>query len=328
MERREIWFTAPRRVEVRRGAPPREVGAGEIRARALASGISQGTELLLYRGEGPAQFDPSIDAPGAATYPRRYGYAWVGEVVDSGSTTTLPGTHVFALAPHGDDHVLVAAETSVVPGTIPAMRAVLAAALETAITVVWDGEIGLGDDVRVIGGGVIGLLSGWLARRAGAARVTLVEPSVRRRSAARALGIDHVIDPHDADARNATGAGSDVVIEASGDPTTLASAIDHTAREGRIVIASFYGERTSPVPLGDAFHRRRLSLRASQVSTIPQARGARWDRARRFALVLRLLEEPTLDALIDPPVSVDDAAAVYARLAAEPGNALQTVFRY
>jgi 2-desacetyl-2-hydroxyethyl bacteriochlorophyllide A dehydrogenase len=296
---------------------------GQVLARALASGVSQGTELLLYRGEGPEPFDPSLDPPGAPTYPRRYGYAWVGEVIDRGPGVRdlAIGARVFALAPHGDAHAIDAAAVRPI-GDVPSRRAVLAANLETAITCVWDSGVSLGDRVVVLGAGVVGLLVAYLATQAGA-RVRLVEPSPRRRAAAERLGLRSVSPtdaPPDADA--------DVVFEATGRPELLARAIDHAAREATIVLASFYGARTAPVPLGSDFHRRRLHLVASQVSAIPPARAPRWTFDRRFDLVRSILGDASLDALLDPPVPFAEAPAVYQRLAASPGDALATVFDY
>jgi 2-desacetyl-2-hydroxyethyl bacteriochlorophyllide A dehydrogenase len=324
IRRRELWFVAPQKVEIRSGPELLALQEGQVRARALASGISQGTELLLYRGEGPHPFDPSLDAPGTPTYPRRYGYAWVAEVVESRATGVPTGSRIFALAPHGDEHVLEADHARVVPTAIAPARVTLAANLETAITVLWDAELSLGDDVVIVGGGIVGLLCGWLARRGGAGCVRLVEPSARRRTAALALGIDEAISPEHDTPRG----DQDVVIEATGHPSSLDRAISHAGRDGVVVVASFYGERKSEVSLGSAFHRRRIALKASQVSSIPPRRAPRWDSGRRFALVLRLLEETRLDGLIEPPISLDQAPATYARLASDPGGALQTVFSY
>lgn len=296
--------------------------AGQLRARALASGISQGTELLLYRGEGPTPFDPSLDVAFMPTFPRRYGYAWVGEVTESTSELHPPGARVFALRPHGDEHCLAASEARSLPSDVPAERAVLAANLETALNVVWDAGLGLGDDVLVIGGGVVGLLTGYLARKSGA-RVRLIEPSARRRAAAEALGFTEAAPPEPAPAWTA-----DVVIEASGDPACLNLAIAAARDEGVIVVASFYGTRSAPLALGAEFHRRRLTLRSSQVSRLPAARSVGWSFARRFGLVTDLLHEPLLDLLLEPAVPFSEAPAVYARLAAAPGQALQTVFSY
>lgn len=325
MSGRELWFVGPHRVELRRGMAAPLVD-GQVRARALASGISQGTELLLFRGEGPTPFDPSLDAPGAPTYPRRYGYAWVGEVVESTSAVHPRGAQVFALAPHGDEQVLNAGNARVLPAELPAARAVLAANLETAVNVVWDAGVSLGDDVLVVGGGVVGLLIGYLARKSGAGRVRLLEPSARRRAAALALGFDEA---------SATllpappgSSAADVVIEASGDPACLELALRCVRDEGVVTVASFYGQRTAPVALGTDFHRRRLSLRSSQVSRIPPSHGAGWSFERRFELVIHLLKNPQLDALLDSPVSFAEAPTIYARLAKAPGEALQTVFSY
>ena len=322
MSRRELWFTGPERVELRAAAAA-ALSPGQVRLRALASGISQGTELLLYRGDGPTPFDPSLDAPGAPTYPRRYGYACVGEVGESNSDVYLPSARVFALLPHGDEHCVDAACARILPNTIPPERAVLAANLETAVNVAWDAGIALGDDVVVVGGGVVGLLAGYTARKSGASRVRLVEPSARRRQAALALGFDHAWSPEEAIA-----AAADVVIEASGNPACLDRALGLVRDEGVVVVASFYGQRVAPVALGTDFHRRRLSWRASQVSRLPPSRSVGWSFGRRFELVQDLLENPVLDVLLDPSAPFAEAPATYARLARAPGEALQTVFSY
>ncbi len=322
---RELWFTGPRAVELRTGIPSAP-GRGQVSARALASGVSQGTELLLYRGEGPVPFDPSLDAAsvGAPTYPRRYGYAWVGEVTEAGAGAgDLPrGTRVFALAPHGERHTLAASSVRALDPAIPAARAVLAANLETAITCVWDSGLSLGDRVVVLGGGVVGLLVARLASTAGA-RVSLVEPSPTRREAASALGVSSAAPGDDRPCADA-----DVVVEATGDPAALDRAIAHAGNEATVVVASFYGARTAPVALGADFHRRRLRLRSTQVSSIPPERAPRWTHARRFDLVRQCLADPALDALIGATAPFDDAPAVYARLDRSPGDAVQTVFVY
>ena len=306
-----LWFVAPRRVELRE-EPARPVGPGELALRALASGVSQGTEVLLYRGEGPAVFDPSL--AGASTYPCRYGYAWVGEVTEAGEGTRLgAGARVFALAPHGAHHVLAESAVRPLPPDVPTTRAVLAANLETAVTCVWDAQPSLGDDVVVLGGGVVGVLTAWLLSRSGAA-VTLVEPHPGRRAAAQALVPGALVlatpDPDES---------ADIVVEATGSPALLDTAIAWARPEARIVVASFYGRRRAAVDLGDAFHRRRLELRASQVSMIPPRLRERWSPGRRWQYVLTLLHERTLDALLGEPVPFAPAevAALYEGLATE-----------
>ena len=291
---RELWFVAPKKVEIRE-SEPRAPANGEIVVRGLASCVSQGTELLLYRGEGPPRFDPSLDAAG---YPCRYGYAWVGE--------TESGARVFALAPHADAHVLRESDLRELPNDVPEARAALAANLETAVTCVWDSEIGLGDRALVLGGGVIGILVAWLLERAGA-KVTLAEPRRQRRAAALALVPNLTLG-------DVPEGSADVVIEATGDPRALDVAVKACASGGRIVVASFYGARRRPIDLGDRFHRERLELRSSQVSRIPPRLSSRWNVDRRFALVVDLLGEPGLDHLLAPPVPFARAPQLYASL--------------
>jgi threonine dehydrogenase-like Zn-dependent dehydrogenase len=288
--------------------------------------------MLLYRGEGPELFDPSLASSSASaatgagtrsTYPTRYGYAWVGEVVACGKDARLrEGTRVFALAPHGSAHVLEGDAVRALPEDFSATRAVLAANLETAVTCAWDANVSLGDDVVVLGGGVVGILSAWLLAQSGAT-VTLVERSEKRRAAARALVRSAMIES------DATPDGSaDVVIEATGHPSTLDSAVAWARPEARIVVASFYGTRRAPIDLGDAFHRRRLELRASQVSSIPPRLRERWSPARRWQLVLSLLHERALDALIAEPTPFESAADLYASLDADADVPPAHVFVY
>jgi 2-desacetyl-2-hydroxyethyl bacteriochlorophyllide A dehydrogenase len=320
---RALWFVGPRLVELR-DEPARAPAANELVVRALASGVSQGTEMLLYRGEGPAVFDASVggETGQGSTYPRRYGYSWVGEVSEDGARLAR-GTRVFGLLAHGDTHVVDEGQVRVLPDDVPATRAVLAANLETAVTCAWDAEVAFGDDAVVLGGGVVGILTAWLLAQSGAS-VTLVEPGEARRRAARALVPSAIIE-----ASAPPDGSADVVVEATGDPRVLDDAIGWARPEGRIVVASFYGARRAPVDLGDAFHRRRLQLRASQVSTIPPRLRERWTHQRRWLLVLALLHDRALDALLAEPTPFDRAAELYASLdtAADPAPAHVFVYR-
>jgi hypothetical protein len=292
---RALFFEAPGVVAIRSIEPVAE----GVFVRGLASAVSQGTELLLYRGEGPTPFDPSMSAE---TYPTRYGYAWVG---------SLDGATVFGLLPHGDSHVVDRSRLRALPD-VPAARATLAANLETAITCAWDAAPAFGERVVVLGGGVVGLLTAWIL--APSADVVVIERGRRRCEAAEALGL-HV----------GSVTAADIVIEATGDPAMLDAAI--SAARARVVIASFYGKRRAPVDLGDAFHRKRLQLVASQVSAIPPSLSPRWTLDRRFELVAKLLADERLDALITR-VPFEDAPALYARLASDPDPPPCHVFEY
>lgn len=294
-----LYFEAPGNVAIRPLDLP-EPGSDEVVVHGLASAVSQGTELLLFKGDGPEPFDPSLGVTG---YPTRYGYAWVGR---------LEGEQVFGLLPHGDAHVVKRGALRIIPSEVPAARATLAANLETAVTCVWDAEVELGARVVVLGGGVVGLLTAWLLSRN--ADVTLVERSPLRCEAAARLGV-RVGEARDAD----------VVIEATGEPRMLDVAIAHAS--ARVVVASFYGTRRHAVDLGAAFHRKRLALIASQVSAIPPRLAPRWDYARRFELVVSLLRDARLDALITR-VPFDDAPALYRRLTTQEDAPPCHVFEY
>lgn len=313
-----LWFVAPGQVELREVELP-EPGPDEVLVRGLYSAVSSGTERHLVLGTGPTPFDPSLDFEGAPVYPRSYGYAWVGEVC--GGLGMERGTRVFALASHADAHVLRRDRVRVLPEALPPLRATLAASMETAVNAVWDAEVGLGDAVLVLGAGTVGALCAALSLRAGAGRVHVVEPNDARREAVRELGVRETRRPRELEGH------FDVVVEATGHPELLDTAIEHTATEGRVVVVSFYGTRVAPLALGQRFHRERLSLLSSQVSTIPPRRRARFDVARRFELVLELLADPRLDALFEPAVVFSEAPLAYRRLVTEPGPK-QLAFSY
>ena len=299
-----LWFVGPGEVQLK-DAPLLEPGADEVRVRGLFSAVSHGTEALLVSGDAPDHFDPSLDSERTSTYPRRYGYAWVGEVLAGG----LPlGTRVFSLATHAEAHVLKLNRVRVLPEELPAARATLAASMETALTAVWDAQLCLGANVLVLGAGTIGVLVAHLAVQAGA-RVVLVDSSLARRQRATALGISDV-------RALAEGAPEfDVVFEVTGNPNVLNYAVALCRTEGRIVVVSFYGKKSANVSLGERFHRQRLKLVSSQVSAIPPALGGRFDHDRRFETVLHLLKDARLDQLVQARTDFRQAPDTYRRLA-------------
>jgi 2-desacetyl-2-hydroxyethyl bacteriochlorophyllide A dehydrogenase len=319
---RALFFEGPRRVAVR-DIPLQQPRAGEVLVRGLASAVSQGTELLLYRDEGPSRFDPSLSPEPGPTYPRRYGYAWVGTVVRGGQLN--PGTRVFALASHGSAHVLDETELRPIRSDVPPSRASLAANLETALTATWDAEAAYGERAVVLGAGVVGVLTAWLLARSGL-EVTVVEPATRRRECALVLLGPVQVAASLADV-NPIGR-ADLVVEATGRPEVLDEAITLCAPSARIIVLSFYGRRRAAVDLGDTFHRRRLTIASSQVSTIPPRLAGRWDIARRFGVVEDLLGEPRLDALVAPAVPFERASELYATLDADRDALPAHVFEY
>lgn len=322
---RAFWIRAPGRGAIVDGtvAPPAE---GEVLVEASYSGVSRGTEGLVFRGEVPVSQYQEMRAPfqeGEFPGPVKYGYGSVGRVVDApGAHEGLLGRAVFCLFPHQDRYVVPVTAVTPLPDGVPEDRAVLAANMETAVNVVWDSGLSVGDRVVVVGGGVVGLLVAWLAARVPGTDVLLVDIDPARESTARAFGARFTtgVDPE--------APAADVVIHASGAPDGLRTALDAAGLETRIVEASWYGTRSVPLPLGEGFHSRRLTLRSSQVGRIPPERAARWSHRRRLATAVGLLDDPSLDLLISDESPFHALPEVMAALATEGGGTLCHRIRY
>ncbi|MDQ6859505.1 MAG: zinc-binding alcohol dehydrogenase [Chloroflexota bacterium] len=326
-----MWFPRARAVELRSEALA-ETGPGDVRVRAVLSAISQGTEMLVYRGEVDA--DLALDLPtltGGYGFPLKYGYASVGRAVGVGRDVrdVREGDLVFALHPHQDEYVVPASFVHGLADKATPDEGVFLANLETAINVVLDAKPRLGEVVAVFGQGVVGLLITQLLRRSGA-RVIAVEPSALRRSFAERCGAGTTVASGDAAlVRGATGGrGADIAIDASGSPTALQHAIDCVAPEGTVVVCSWYGEKPVPLDLGGRFHRGRVRLVSSQVGRIDPSLGPRWDRERRVALAVELLGELVLGELITHRIPFARAAEAYALLDGGGGETVQVVLDY
>ncbi len=317
---RAFWVAAPGRGEIRSEKLP-EPGADDVLVRTRWSGVSRGTESLVFSGRVPPSEFTRMRAPfqaGDFPAPVKYGYANVG-VVEAGSAALL-GRHVFTLYPHQTHFVVPAGAVHPVPESVDPARAVLAANLETAVNGIWDADIRPGDRVAVIGGGAVGSLVAWLAGRIPGCEVTLVDVNAARAATARALGVAFVGE--------AAGFDADVVIHTSGAPAGLAAALTAAAMEARIVEMSWFGTESVPLQLGEAFHAKRLSIVSSQVGQVAPSQRARWSYARRMGLALRLLDDARLDALVTDESAFDDLPATMARLATSPGDTICHRIRY
>ena len=305
---RAFWTVAPGRGEIRdeRLAPP---GPGELLLRSRFGAISRGTETLVFRGEVPDSERERMRAPfqrGDFPHPVHYGYVNVSEVI--AGDPALVGRTVFALLPHATHHVVPADAVTVLPEDVPAERAVLAANLETAVNACWDAAPRIGDRIAVVGGGAVGCLVAWLCGRLPGARVELVDVDPGRARAAAALGVGFA-SPEDA-------AGEcDVVFHASGSGAGLGTAISLAGFEATVTELSWYGTREVAVPLGGAFHSRRLTVAASQVGHVAGARRARRGHADRLTVALGLAAEPALDVLVDREVAFEGLPHAMAGLA-------------
>lgn len=321
IESRAFWLAAPGRGEIRRERL-RAPGDGELLIRSLASGISRGTEALVFQGRVPPSQYGSMRCPfqeGAFPAPVKYGYASVG-IVEAGAAALL-GRRVFCLHPHQDRYIVPEASVLLVPDAVPSARAVLAANMETAVNALWDAGPRLGDRIAIIGAGTVGCLVASLAARLPASRVELIDIDPRRAPLAAALGCCF------ARPDNASG-DCDLVFHASGSEAGLATALRLAGFEATVLELSWYGDKPVAAPLGEAFHSRRIRLQSSQVGEVAAARRARRSRRDRLALALALLADPIYDRLITGECRFEDLPETLARLAAEPQGALCQLVRY
>ena len=320
-EAQAFWVAEPGRGEIRTETLP-AVSGGDVLVRALYSGISRGTEALVFGGRVPPSEWGRMRAPflvGEFPAPVKYGYSATGLVEDG--PAELVGRHVFVLHPHQTRFVVPATAVHVLPDEVPPSRAVLAANLETALNGIWDARPHVGDRISVIGAGTVGMLTAWLASRLPECVVELVDTIPQRAGVAAALGVPF--------ATPETAAGdADVVIHASGSPAGLELALNLAALEASIVELSWYGDHVVTLPLGGAFHSKRLTLTSSQVGRIAPAQRARWDHRRRMRLALSMLREPLLDAVITGESPFDLLPEVMAGLAQKSGEVLCHRIRY
>jgi 2-desacetyl-2-hydroxyethyl bacteriochlorophyllide A dehydrogenase len=326
MRARRLLFVAPRQVEPAAVDVP-EPGPGQLLVRTQWSGISSGTELLCYRGLLAADLplDERIGSLGGTfRFPFAYGYSCVGQVERS-DLGLAPGTLVFAFHPHQDRFVV--GEEDVValpPGTDP-RSATLFPLVETGLQIALDAGPVAHETVVVLGLGAVGVITALLLQRAGAA-VLAADPLAERRNLAAALGL-RVAAPEDLPAALPAD-GVPLVVEVSGSPTALAGALPLLAHEGIALVGSWYGQQPVTLPLGGAFHRRRLTIRSSQVSTVPARLAARWDVVRRRREAVALMADLPLGALATTDFAFDDAPLAYAALNDRAPGVLHVALRY
>jgi 2-desacetyl-2-hydroxyethyl bacteriochlorophyllide A dehydrogenase len=333
LKARALWFTAPRTAALREETVS-SPGPGEVRVETIASAVSAGTEMLVYRGEVPE--DLPLDLPtleGNYAFPIKFGYAAVGYILDTGPDVEhlSSGDPVFVHHPHQEILIIPASMPVRLPGDLDPPLGVFAANLETALNVVHDTPVRLGETALVFGQGVVGLLVARLLKLAGAGPVIVVDPIERRRKLALVAGADDAFEPEGLNERVMEitgGRGADVAVETSGSGAALQSAIDTVATEGTVVVASWYGTKPITLALGGRFHRGRVRLRSSQVGRLNPELSPRWGKVRRMETVLVLLGRLDLGDLISHRIPFERAPEAYRLLDERPGEAVQVVFTY
>ncbi len=334
MNARRLYFIAPRRVSVR-SEPLPPLAKGQVLVESLCSAVSPGSEMLIYRGLFPRGLPDAHDTLSSNLgYPLTYGYAVVGRVIEAGKGTPRPwlGRLVFAFQPHASHFVASLNDLLPLPEGMRPETACFLPNMETAVNLVQDAAPLLGERVLVLGQGIVGLLTAALLREFPLASLVTCDCLPLRREASLALGVSAALDPGASDfraqARGWLPGGADLSLELSGAPEALNDAIALTGFGGRIVIGSWYGEKRAALDLGGAFHRSRIQLIASQVSSIAPKLSARWDKARRFQVAWDALRRIQPQQWITHRFPLEQAGEAYRLLDESPGEAIQVVFEY
>ena len=347
MKRKTLYFTAPRRVELREETLPAP-GADDVLVETICSAISAGTEMLVYRGQFPHLSDSHDNLSSDLNYPLTYGYACAGVIRDAGKRVdkSLIDKLVFGFKPHTSAFVCDPSSLIFAPASLPAETCSFLPGMETAVNLIQDAAPILGERVLVLGQGVVGLLVASLLKEFPLERLVTSDCFELRRQASLKIGVKESFDPEQnlnqslasADIENTnhlnhhkTGYAQekfDLTFELSGSPSALDNAIALTTFSGRIVIGSWYGQKRAPVDLGGAFHRSRIKLISSQVSTIAPELSGRWDKARRFGVAWEALKRIQPQKWITHRFPIDEAGRAYELLDTNPQETIQLLFTY
>lgn len=334
MSGRALYFTAPGEVTLREN-PVEPPTADEAVVETSVSGISAGSELLVYRGDAPSGMvaDDTIDAlDDDLSFPLRYGYAAVGQVVETGAELSDEWLEqsVFAFAPHGTHFKQNPADLIEVPNDVSSEAATLLPSIETATNLVLDGTPRVGEYVVVFGAGTIGLCTTHVLSSFPLSELVVVDPIAERRDLAEQFGASVAVEPSAVEATvdGWDADGADLVYELSGQPQTLDDAVDTAGYDSRVIVGSWYGTKRAPLELGGRFHRDRITVESSQVSTLdPDLRG-RWDKRRRLETAMDNLRELAVEDLISHRIPFADAPRAYRLLDDNPESALQVLLTY
>ena len=338
MKNKRLYFQGPFTCTVREEDRPAAQG-DRLLVQVSCSAISAGTEMLIFRGRFPEGMAvdatlPTYDGQRLA-YPLAYGYSSVGTVVAAGplADPAWVGQRVFAFQPHQSHFAVPADELIRVPADVSDEDAVFLATMETAVNLVMDGGAVIGERVLVLGQGIVGLLTTALLAQFPLKTLATLERWPLRRQAALDLGAKAAWTGEEADAAGRAADASDsndfdLIYELSGQPTLLDAAIKAAGFDGRIVVGSWYGAKTAPIDLGGRFHRNRLRLIASQVSTLAPGFSGRWSKARRLDTAWESIARVRPSRLITHRFGIEDAQAAYEQVDARPGETLQVLFMY
>ena len=328
---RSLIFTAPHRVEVRT-APLPPLQDDEVLVETLCSAVSAGTEMLVYRGEFPQLHDTHDAVSSELKYPLSYGYACVGKVREIGKlvNSEWAGKLIFSFQPHTSHFAAKPESLFPIPHSLSPENACFLPNMETAVNLVQDGAPILGERVLVLGQGVVGLLTASLLSEFPLDNLIVADSIELRRKAIKEVEGQRskVKSLTSVDLQLSTLDSFDLVFELTGSPAALNTAIKHTTFSGRVVIGSWYGQKHAEIDLGGSFHRSRIKLISSQVSTISPELSGRWDKSRRFEVAWQALERIQPRRWITHRFKLEEAAKAYQLLDENPQETIQVVFDY
>ena len=336
VNRKTIYLTAPRQVELREESIPAP-GADEVLVETICSAISAGTEMLIYQGRFPRELETDSvisSLRGAFAYPLAYGYATVGRIRETGTNVdrSFRDKIVFSFQPHTSHFVTSPDTLFPIPDPLSPESSCFLPNMETAVNLVQDAAPILGERVMVFGQGVVGLLTTSLLNEFPLETLVSADCFELRRKAALSIGVTDSLDPDSPDFHKQVHEllknNADLTFELSGRPETLNDALALTAFGGRIIIGSWYGEKRASIDLGGAFHRSRIKLISSQVSTIAPELSGRWDKARRFDVAWKALERIRPEKWITHRFPIDEAGKTYELLDKNPQETIQILFTY
>jgi 2-desacetyl-2-hydroxyethyl bacteriochlorophyllide A dehydrogenase len=340
INRLSLFFTSPKSVEVREETIP-ELKSDQVLIQTSFSAISPGTELLVYRGQIPGEqpVDVAIQSLiGNFQYPLKYGYSTVGKVVSLGTEidSCWIGKTVFSFHPHESYFTALLDELIEIPVGIAPLDALFLPNMETAVNLVMDGQPALGENVVVWGQGIVGLLTTSLLAQFPLNKLVTLDLFPLRRSISQQLGAHISLSPESKESisqikalfKEDFSSGADLTYEVSGNPEALNDAIELTGFDGRIVVGSWYGSKQLNLRLGESFHRSRIRLISSQVSTIAPSFTGRWNKSRRFKSAWQMIKELRPSQFVSRQLSLTEAPEAYRILDENPGEVVQLIFTY
>jgi len=336
MQRTTVIFSRPFQIELGNETLP-ELQPGQVLVRSICSAISPGTEMLIYRGQFPEHvaLDENISALSSMpSYPFKYGYSLVGKIVQCGKgvPSVWDGKLVFAFHPHESAFITTPQELLAVPDGINSEQAVFLPNMETAVNFLMDGAPLIGEHVAVLGQGIVGLLTTALLARFPLGRLVTLDRYPLRRDMSLAVGAFTSLDPAATDLLDQMQAlfpgGADLVYELSGAPEALDLALSLAGYDGRVIIGSWYGQKRSTLNLGGNFHRSRIKLISSQVSSIAPGLSGRWSKERRFEVAWEMLRQVDVERFITQRIPVAQVGQAYQLIDQQPDQTIQVLLTY